>query len=395
MLDGVRGLAILLVIVLHTTRINPTIWLDRWYVVLSRSGWIGVDLFFVLSGFLITGILADTRNNQHRFRNFYARRTLRIFPLYYAVVALAVFVLPEFHFRGAQRMPDPGPQQWWFWLYLSNFLSAQTSRVGHVLIGPAWSLAIEEQFYLLWPLLVLTLSRTAMLRICFASVLCAYYLRHGMLDVGYHPMTVYVFTFTRFDALAAGAWLALAARGPGGLRALFPFALGFWMISAAALSVFLLNGWVRHTNPNMIRYGYSIATVFFTSSLYFLLIAHEGSLLARVFSARALRLLGKYSYAMYLFNWALTWVVHDYMFRPGHIPLLAGSKLGGQLLFTAAVTAVSLACAWISWHVLEKHFLALKRFFPSRAQNVSESTEATFTTPPIGHAIPATPHQTQ
>src|SRR4051812_39004746 len=94
-LDGLRGIAILLVLFHHFTIYRPDRGLDKWLANIPAAGWIGVDVFFVLSGFLITGILLDARDRRHYFRNFYARRALRIFPLYYLVVFVGLILLPK------------------------------------------------------------------------------------------------------------------------------------------------------------------------------------------------------------------------------------------------------------------------------------------------------------
>src|SRR5258706_11472560 len=164
-LDGLRGLAILMVMMVHfggTTEHGITgaaLWFSR----LTGAGWCGVDLFFVLSGFLITGILYDAKGAPGGLRNFYARRVLRIFPLYYGTLVVLFVILPLL-------APGPNPglekvaqQQGWLWLYLSNFAAVfigdHTFAGGLVQAGDFWALAIEEQFYLVWPLVVLTLRR--------------------------------------------------------------------------------------------------------------------------------------------------------------------------------------------------------------------------------------------
>ena len=135
------------------------------------GGWIGVDLFFVLSGFLITGILYDAKGGPHYFRNFYMRRSLRIFPLYYAFLILIFAVMPLLRASGADHVG----KQVWMWTYLSNVLFARVGWEGM----PAhtthlWSLAIEEQFYLLWPLLVWLASRRRLIQLCVGSIAVAF-----------------------------------------------------------------------------------------------------------------------------------------------------------------------------------------------------------------------------
>src|SRR5262245_51702744 len=204
-LDGLRAVAILAVILLHAG-----IW---------RAGGIGVDLFFVLSGFLITGILLDAKASAPVWRKylwpFYVRRALRIFPVAFAAMSLFFLVAPIFNLWPATAFRE----QIWFWTYLSNWYSG-TRSYASMHLQHFWSLAIEEQFYFVWPLVVWRCSRSTVKRISGASVILVPLLR--ILVTAWHvPASTAVAAFAptvpRFDGLAAGAWLAAAAREPGGL----------------------------------------------------------------------------------------------------------------------------------------------------------------------------------
>ncbi|HUO63467.1 MAG TPA: acyltransferase, partial [Terriglobales bacterium] len=135
-LDGLRGLAIALVMLYHTTHYGfARSRLDQAVALIPSVGWSGVDLFFVLSGFLITGILLRTRGGGHYFRNFYARRALRIFPLYYAVLVFFFFVVPRLHvFAPVNFLWAPGSDREtvWYWLYLSNVKVARFGAWHHL-----------------------------------------------------------------------------------------------------------------------------------------------------------------------------------------------------------------------------------------------------------------------
>src|SRR6185369_10595810 len=171
-LDGIRGLAILLVLVAH---FNGEAILKEYYPLvgpiatkLALTGLMGVDLFFILSGFLITGILLKTKNSEHYFLNFYARRVLRIFPLYYGVLLFVFWVLPNI-IKLDVAAKYITSQQWWLWTYLNNFPghpSLDSSKIYQ--LGHFWSLAVEEHFYLVWPLMVYSFSAHRLKKICLS-----------------------------------------------------------------------------------------------------------------------------------------------------------------------------------------------------------------------------------
>ena len=375
-LDGVRGLAILLVILFHHTLMAQATAFDRIYVNLVRIGWSGVDLFFVLSGFLITGLLVDSKGGPHYYRNFYIRRTLRIFPLYYAFLFYVLYVCPwlwpDTPLAAMAREAMADRSEAWYWLYVPNVLFARDETFGHPNLAVTWSLAIEEQFYLVWPLIVALTSRRALMWTCGALICVALAARTWLVLMEANPIVPYVLPMCRMDALAAGALVALALRsgeapGVAGARLLSiarPVAPG-------AAVIVLMIWWAEDpqnggdwTEPIMQTAGYTTLALGFGAVVALAAAGDAGSWVVRCLSVSPLRTLGRYSYALYLFHVPVRRFIRDEYFPVASFPTWFDSPLPGQLLFYVVATAPAFAVAWLSWHLYERRWLALARYFP-------------------------------
>src|SRR5579859_2038499 len=272
-LDGLRGMAILLVLLLHATlAIEPEARTERFLAFWTSGGWAGVDLFFVLSGFLITGILWDTKGRSGFLRAFYARRALRILPLYYLVLALLIFAIG----RGAIAGFEP-----LYWLHLSDFALAH-GWFSDARYNGQWSLAIEEQFYLVWPALVLLLGRRRLLGICAILIGLALASRIALVFDGAASVAIYVLPWCRMDTLATGAALALLARGPLGLG-LYVRAAQIILLStgAALLLIGITDQGFVYSLPLMQTIGYSLVAGFWGALLVLAVAAKPGAWLSR------------------------------------------------------------------------------------------------------------------
>jgi len=370
-LDGFRGLAILLVIAHHSLAGRPDDSASAFEWILRGAAstfWIGVDCFFVLSGFLITGILLDTRGREHALRNFLARRVLRTFPLYYAVVFACFVVLPPIVGDGMLR--DLSTRQTWFWLHVSNFYNVLHNIVRDD--GPSvgwmstfWSLSVEEHFYFAWALVVAVVAPARLGVVALFGLAATLGLRVALARSSLGDV-IYYCTFTRLDALLLGSLLAMwwrhgLADGKSHVtaaRAIFALAFCAFCIPSVGLDSSSLFG-------QTIRY--TLAAVLFASLLVLTLDSERNprSLLYRGFSLRPLRACGKYSYAMYVFNKPIIGGVGMLLVWT-RAPLVLGREGTLLTLFTLAVL-LSFAAAFVSWHALEKHCLKLKRYFETRA----------------------------
>jgi peptidoglycan/LPS O-acetylase OafA/YrhL len=363
-LDGLRGIAIILVMVHHFTYYRPTDGRDALIGSVLFFGWSGVDLFFVLSGFLITGILLDTRGSARYFTTFYARRTLRIFPLYYLVLFVAFVVLPKFP---ALHTVVAGPidvlPQWPYWLYLTNVAVADRGWV-HGWVDVTWSLAIEEQFYLVWPLVIWLCPPRLVALLCVAILVAEPIARIYARAIDYPSLWLYVLTWYRVDGLALGALLALAQR-----RGLLP-ALDRWVplvvIAGVAgiIACTILGGHTWWWNRRMQQYGYSLIAITAGAMLVSAVNRPADSLWPRMLSAGWLRAFGKYSYGLYLLHLPVMRVVREYVFNPLRLETIGIGPWIEQLLFYGAATAPAFALAWLSWRVFEAPILKLKARFP-------------------------------
>jgi len=362
-LDGLRGIAIILVMLFHQTVMVVMTPFDRAATFLQSGGWMGVDLFFVLSGFLITRILIGSANSPRYFRNFYARRVLRIFPLYYLVLLAAFFLFPRLPFGELRRLKETVGDQLWYWTYLSNISIGIHHAFGNAILNVSWSLAIEEQFYLLWPWLVLALPRKYLIELCGCVIAGSLIWRTALVVAGASPITVYVLTPGRLDPIAVGSLVALLTQTSRGRAWLASRARWIgWTASVALALTVMLQGSFDLYGPAMQTIGYSaIAAGFGCLLAWSIALGQEGT--KTFLNIGVLRIFGKYSYALYLFHFPILAVVRDRIYPPSHFLIIESSALPGQLVFYALCTVIALAAAWLSWNMFERHFLGLKRYF--------------------------------
>ncbi len=369
-LDGLRAIAFLMVFFQHYTSMP-------W-------GWTGVNVFFVLSGFLITGILFDTRYDAHRARNFYVRRTLRIFPLYYGILLALLVTYPLMHWHWSLL--------WLAWpLYLANFLRflspasrttgspqelAADAHLGsdrlpksEIYLGHFWSLCVEEQFYLLWPWIVFWVrSRRALLWICGSVVVFVTALRlvvqhtapAWMLD----SELLYRATPFQLDSLLIGAWVALIWRGPHRDRLLFAGRVLAWF-GLAAVAVYMAITLLPTPRDAYIHYHYpawrltwGLTCIDVLSAALIVACLQPAVLVARVLRLQPLRWLGRISYGAYvLHDLPHGLYVHLVVHGGGRFPFL----LSHQSFATATLALpCTLVLAWLSFRFFETPFLNLK-----------------------------------
>jgi peptidoglycan/LPS O-acetylase OafA/YrhL len=367
-LDGLRGFAVLLAFLFHfgggLSSPNPLV---HGLGIVSESGWIGVVLFFALSGFLITGSLWDSLNQSNLLRNFYARRALRILPLYYFVLAFATI---SSIVRGAP---------WWqvrrftlFAFFLQNFpviWARALQNPSPVPLYHLWSIAVEEQFYLIWPLVLIFAvnhshsPRRGAMRVTHVLLGCALLFlatAYGIPWIFLYRHHFDYFLFTQAGALLMGAALALRMRSRGRHTHI---ELDYWALPAFlfGLSLYLLCSLLSGTfyliTPAQLIVG--LPGISLAAAALIPLALRPGHI-RTVLSSTQLRFIGRISYGVYVYQLVLQPVIHRLMLHL--VPSGRGSLYFGVRFVLAF--ALTILTATLSFYLLERPFLKLKHHFP-------------------------------
>ncbi|MDA9543898.1 hypothetical protein ACM43_04885 [Bradyrhizobium sp. CCBAU 45321] len=361
-LDKLRGLAILLVMIFHffqVPNLPKSSALDECVIHFARMGWCGVELFFSLSGFLITRIILRTLHSKHFFRNFYIRRTLRIFPLYYAYLLLLSAVVVCAFMLG--RLQEPSFNSFaaaspFLLGYLSNFYTFYTEQFTPLGTGHFWSLATEEQFYLLWPALLFLVPRSSLLPFAVSLLAFSLVLRIALEWLGASAVQIYVFFPARLDSIVFGGVAAIMSErfDPKLVRR---YALPVcWM--SGLLSVYLLFKYgPTAEHPAVHVYGLTVFGLFFSSLVCLVAISARKSQSSNI---SILAVFGTYSYGLYVIHVCVRaalvqlWPVSQ---------LHLNSVLPSLVAFATLGISTSLGLAMLSFHFFEEPFLQLKRRF--------------------------------
>jgi peptidoglycan/LPS O-acetylase OafA/YrhL len=345
-LDYLRGLAIMLVVLYHNFSMLP----------LVKFGFLGVDLFFVLSGFLITDILIRSKGKRHFFKNFYMRRILRIWPVYYATLLIILFILPYF-FYANYDLQYYKSNQLWFYGFLQNYLFILKPLEHSFLLNHFWSLAIEEQFYMVWPLLIMFIGEKKLLYFITALFFLIALLRLAPFYL--HSKNNYdvPFTFFRIDGILAGSGLAIFfSQG----KHLSKKKIAAIVAAAAMINLFYFLSMVllKKSFPYFPYCGFSTFAVLF------------GLITCRAiqtphFYAGSKRwaivpFFGKISFGLYIYHWPVYTLLFPsinkiFLNWPGL------SSVADEYCSAIIVTLLAILMSVISYRYFERFFLSLKR----------------------------------
>jgi peptidoglycan/LPS O-acetylase OafA/YrhL len=360
-LDSVRGIAVLLVIASHTFRradyFTQSAFLHFITSLTSTSG-IGVDMFFTLSGFLITSILLRTREHNHYLKNFYARRFLRIVPVYIFLIVVVIAFAPklEEEFRSGLFKALPV-----FLLFQQNWIFVFLNIPMTMYLQVTWSLAVEEQFYFVWPFFVRRLDKKNLLKAAVGYIVLSILLRSvGIIffeNIGRASVDFFFYynSFTRFEEMLVGALLAILLTYDELKEKIRKYSMPVFFIS---FSCFLVMAVLAPTYPKLLMVGGYTTVALFTAGLIAAFVSYpESAPIRRLFQNKVLFFFGKYSYSMYLFHLPVTLVIFDWLWRTGW--------RGGEVYVFAIVLvlAVTTVIALLTWNLIEKRMLSLKKYF--------------------------------
>jgi peptidoglycan/LPS O-acetylase OafA/YrhL len=348
-LDGMRGLAILLVVIYHNFTFSNY----------SYFGWLGVDLFFVLSGFLITSILLNTTGQPGALKNFFAKRALRILPLYTLSLIVFLFIVPSLTAH-KELFTYYRQNQLWLWTFLQNWLYIFfPSPNGMGLLNHYWSLAVEEQFYLLWPFAFLVIKKPKGLLLFISLVLMIVFGVRLFIWINRIENLAYYnfYTFSRIDGICIGCMVALIQHTYGNVLSRFMP----WVVLGFAGLNFLfdaINRIYHFTFPYLALVGYT------TFAFLFGLLVNAGTMgnnrfIRNIFTLPPLPFLGKISFGLYIIHWPLYILLSPVL--AAWIPLEPGIVSNSITSLLCALLAVGLSIA--SYYAFELYFLKLKRNF--------------------------------
>jgi peptidoglycan/LPS O-acetylase OafA/YrhL len=347
-LDGLRGLAILLVVFYH----------NFGFINYFFFGWLGVDLFFVLSGYLITSILLNDLGSKNYLRNFYMRRVLRIFPLYYLCLIIFLIIVPAVNIKlDVKYYTD---NQVWLWAYFQNWLYILKPNAAINTLHHFWSLAVEEQFYLIWPLTILIVKKPRQLIALLCTVLVSVIaLRYIVWIYKIENLAYFnLFTFSRIDGICIGSILALIMKTNRGFIEKYTTAIVLTLAGVNFLFYFF-NKDNNFTFPYLAIAGYTTFAVMLALLIYES-IKGTNKPVELLFNNPIMKFFGKYSYGLYVYHWPIYLLLNDFLLSKITDNI---SFIPPRIVASMISTSVAVALSVISYRYFESYFIKRKKAF--------------------------------
>lgn len=353
-LDGIRGIAIGLVVIFHYVASigapNHSWW--KWIVASTSAFWSGVDLFFVLSGFLIGGILLDSVNSPRFFKAFYFRRFYRILPVYW--IWLTIFVAAvwfDADRRFGLQVFDSQVPTWWYVIFIQNNAWLWLGMELPLWMAMSWSLAVEEQFYIGLPAIIRFSNQYALTVLCLLVLVGSPIVRQVLNQRGVDTLAISFATLTRLDGLALGVLVALLVRNQRCWMLAMRYSRLLFAATIVGVTGMATITWAPSVIPDAVRF--SVTSLCFSSTLLLVLVEHN-SILAGWLKLGVFRYLGRISYTLYVIHQGVRALVSaafwNVKFGPNYLRML---------MITGLSVVVSLIIAEVSWQVMERR--AIKR----------------------------------
>lgn len=339
-LDGLRGIAAIVVVIFHFFSYPLSNYIEniKLYQKLTEFGQHGVSMFFVLSGFVITRILINTREDKDYFKRFYINRSVRILPLYYLFLVLyySFYKLYSGSFIDFElQIP--------FYIYIQNFgeiFNIQSKGPGHF-----WSLAVEEHFYLLWPLIVYLINPKYLIKFIGISIILIFLLKYIMLS---NSLSINKFTFTRIDQILMGSYIAILELN------------NFFTKKRALIKIFLISSIVIPIGIFIYFFKdqflfikdifkYTVLGILFFSLISVLIILDTNCIINKFLSSRIMQYFGKISYGLYVWHILVILIVEKYLLTEIII------------IDLSVVILLTIVLSHLSYYYYEIHFLKLKK----------------------------------
>lgn len=352
-LDGLRGLAILLVVFYH----------NFGFINYFFFGWLGVDLFFVLSGYLITDILMRARERKQGLFHFYIRRILRIFPLYYLTLLLFLVILPGFTIFQPPLQYYTNNQAW-LWAYLQNWLFIIKPSGDIHILHHLWSLAVEEQFYILWPLTIFIIRKPKYLLAFIIILLITVLVLRCLVWINKYEDLAYfnLYTFSRIDGICIGCMVALLQKINSHFLTSYRSLLVF-IFAGLNFLFYFINSYYQFSFPYLALIGYTTLAMLF-GLLVYESVKNENKVINSIFNWRLLKFFGKISYGFYIFHWPVYVLLSPFALKWIQQLMPASPFTSAHQIFSAVIcTGAALLLSIISYQFFEIHFLKLKNRF--------------------------------